>query len=143
MNRLTIVSVLVLAACGSKPAPTTSPAPAADDRVAVQIEAGKQLYVEHCAACHGASGEGSDQAPAVVGKDAFPRVPRPGAKRQTEFRTAADVFAFASANMPPTAPGSLTTEQYLAIFAFDLTANGVTLTAPLDAAAAAAIVLHP
>ena len=60
-----------------------------------------------------------------------------------EFRTAADVFAWASKHMPGDAPGSLSTDQYLAIFAFDLTANGVKLEAPLDAAKAQATVLHP
>ena len=39
--------------------------------------------------------------------------------------------------------GTLTTEQYLAIFAFDLTANGIKLDKPLDGPAAQAIVLHP
>ena len=45
--------------------------------------------------------------------------------------------------MPPKNPGSLTTDQYLAIFAFDLTANGIKLDQPLDAAKAQSIVLHP
>ena len=45
--------------------------------------------------------------------------------------------------MPGDAPGSLTTDEYLAIFAFDLTANGITLDKPLDGPAAQAIVLHP
>jgi hypothetical protein len=49
---------------------------------------------------------------------------------------------FARASTCPR-PASLTTEQYLAIFAFDLTANGIKLDKPLDGAAAAAIVLHP
>ena len=79
----------------------------------------------------------------VVGKEAFPEKPRPGAKRDVDFHTAADVFAWASKNMPAKAPGSLTTDEYLAIFAFDLTANGVKLDKPLDGPAAQAIVLHP
>jgi hypothetical protein len=45
--------------------------------------------------------------------------------------------------MPGDKPGSLSADQMLAIFAFDLTANGVKLSAPLDGAAAQAIVLHP
>lgn len=138
-----VLALTPLTACGDK-----SPAPAAPsdnpaDRVAAQIEQGKQLYVDKCAECHGDAGQGSDQAPPVVGPEAFPLHPREGAKRTADFHTAADVFAFASTQMPPDAPGSLTTDQYLAIFAFDLTANGVKLTVPLDAAAAQAIVLHP
>ena len=120
---------------------TTPSAPA--DPTAAQIEEGKQLYVAKCAGCHGNAGEGSKDAPPVVGKDAFPLDPRPGQKRDVQFHTAADVFAWATKHMPPKDPGSLTTDQYLAIFAFDLTANGIKLEKPLDATQAQAIVLHP
>jgi mono/diheme cytochrome c family protein len=123
--------------------PASEPAVASADPVAAQIEQGKQLYVEKCAKCHGDAGQGTKDGPPVVGKDAFPLDPRPGAKRDVKFHTAADVFAWATKTMPGDDPASLSTEQYLAIFAFDLTANGVKLTAPLDAAAAQAIVLHP
>ena len=114
-----------------------------------QIEQGKKLFVDKCAKCHGNSGEGIKDAPPVVGKDAFPLEPRKGQKRDAKFHTAADVFAWASKHMPmkgpgmTTAPGSLSTDEYLAIFAFDLTANGIKLDKPLDGAAAAKIVLHP
>ncbi|HEX3763488.1 MAG TPA: c-type cytochrome [Kofleriaceae bacterium] len=137
-----LVPALLIACHHSEPAQAPAPAPGAD-AVTAQIEQGKQLYVDKCARCHGDAGQGSAKAPPVVGKDAFPEKPRPGAKRAADFHTAADVFAFASKNMPGGAPGSLSTDQYLAIFAFDLTANGVKLDRPLDAAAAQAIVLHP
>jgi cytochrome c len=110
---------------------------------AAQIEQGKQLYVNKCSKCHGDAGQGSAKAPPVVGTEAFPQHPREGAKRDVEFHTAADVFAWTSTHMPGNAPGSLSTDEYLAIFAFDLTANGIKLDRPLDAAAAQAIVLHP
>ena len=134
------VPILLIACHHSEP--PKGPEPAAGT-VAAQIEQGKQLYVEKCARCHGDAGQGNAKAPPVVGKDVFPEKPRPGAKRDVDFHTAADVFAWTAKNMPGGAPGSLSTEQYLAIFAFDLTANGVTLDKPLDAAAAQAIVLHP
>jgi cytochrome c len=111
--------------------------------VAAQIEQGKQLYVARCAKCHGDAGQGTKDGPPVVGTDAFPQKPRAGAKRDVEFKTAADVFAWTARNMPADDPGSLSTDQLLAVFAFDLTANGVKLAQPLDAAAAAGIVLHP
>ena len=119
------------------------------DPPTAQIEQGKKLYVAKCASCHGDAGQGLKDAPPVVGKDAFPLDPRPKAKRDVKFYTAADVFGWASKHMPmkgpgmTTAPGSLSTDEYLAIFAFDLTANGVKLDKPLDGAAAAKIVLHP
>jgi cytochrome c len=117
--------------------------PGATLTATAQIDQGKQLYVENCAKCHGDAGQGTDKGPPVVGNEAFPQSPRPGAKRDVEFHTAADVFAWATKHMPGDAPGSLTTEQYLAIFAFDLTANGVKLDQALDGPAAQAIVLHP
>jgi cytochrome c len=107
------------------------------------VAQGKQLYVDKCAKCHGAGGEGTKEGPPVVGKDAFPLDPRPGAKRDAKFHTAADVFAWASKNMPANDPGGLTTDQMLAVFAFDLTANGVKLDHPLDGPTAQQIVLHP
>lgn len=130
----------VVACHKASPGPV-SPAAAGD--VTAQIDQGKQLYVEKCAKCHGDGGQGTDKGPPVVGKDAFPQKPRSGAKRDVEFHTAADVFAWATKHMPGDAPGSLETDQYLAIFAFDLTANGIKLDKPLDGPAAQAIVLHP
>lgn len=141
---------LLFAACGSPPAPAGAAAPAApaapaypESALASQVALGQQLYGSECAHCHGDAGQGTDKGPPVVGKDAFPLDPRKDAKRDVQFRTAADVFAWATQHMPGDDPGSLTTEQYLAIFAFDLTANGVKLEKPLDGETAAKIVLHP
>jgi cytochrome c len=140
--------VLALAAChhgNTSTGPATGGGGDGDAAaLAAQIDQGKALYFDKCAPCHGDAGQGvPDKGPPVVGKDAFPLDPREGAKRDVKFHTAADVFAWATKNMPKNAPASLTTEQYLAIFAFDLTANGVKLAKPLDGAAAQAIVLHP
>jgi cytochrome c5 len=141
-----LASLLFLAACGgssaTKPTTTTTTA-TGGTTITAQIETGTQLYGANCASCHGDGGQGTDKAPPVVGKDAFPLEPRAGAKRDVQFHTAADVFAWTTKHMPGDAPGTLSTDEYLAIFAFDLTANGVKLEAPLDGAAAAAIVLHP
>jgi len=141
-----LASLLLLVACSHKsaPAPAAPTPPAAPaDPVAAQIETGKGLYVAKCAKCHGDAGQGTKDGPVVVGKDAFPLKPRDGSKRTVEFHTAADVFAFAAKAMPGDAPGTMSTDDLLAVFAFDLTANGVKLTVPLDATRAAAIVLHP
>jgi mono/diheme cytochrome c family protein len=141
MNYLSFVLMCGLAACATATADDKKPSP-----VDAQIAEGKKLYLAKCASCHGNAGEGKKDAPPVVGKDAFPLDPRPKAKRDVKFHTAADVFAWATKNMPPKKAGKpaevLTTAQYLAIFAFDLTANGIKLDKPLDGAAAAKIVLH-
>jgi mono/diheme cytochrome c family protein len=138
------LALLVACSHSSSPAPAApAPSAVAADPVAAQIEQGKGLYVEKCAKCHGDAGQGTKDGPAVVGEGVFPQKPRAGSKRDVEFKTAADVFTWAAKAMPGDDPGSLSTEQLLAVFAFDLTANGVKLTAPLDATQAAAIVLHP
>jgi S-disulfanyl-L-cysteine oxidoreductase SoxD len=109
-----------------------------------QIEQGKTAYTQYCSGCHGASGQGTQKAPAVVGKDALPLDPRPEQKlRKNQFHTMQDVFDFTKANMPPTGP-KLSDEQYWNILAFALKANGVDLAGKkLDATTAPSVVLHP
>lgn len=104
----------------------------------------QQLYSQNCAGCHGAAGTGG-KAPPVVGKDALPLNPPATAKfRKTQFHTIKDIFDFVKANMPPNAPGKLTDQEYWAILAFDLKANGVDLAGKkLDSSSAPAVVLHP
>lgn len=141
---------LLLAACGGSapktvepdPGPTTEPA----SGNAALIARGQELYGANCAKCHGDAGQGTDKGPAVVGvaTGALPRAPRAGAKRTVEFRTAGDILSWMSVNMPGDKPGSLPAEDYLAILAFDLSANGVELgETPLTAEAAATMVIHP
>lgn len=131
---MTKAMMIVAALCGVA---------AADAALDKQVADGKKLYTENCSKCHGAAGEGTKDAPPVVGKDAFPLEAAPPRKRAAKFHTAADVFAWASKNMPAKKPGTIKPADMLAIFAFDLTANGVKLDKPLDGAAAAKVVLHP
>jgi hypothetical protein len=63
--------------------------------------------------------------------------------RTEEFRTALDVYEFASENMPGDDPGSLEASEYVVILAFALSANGVELDTPLDAEVAADLVINP
>lgn len=112
--------------------------------VAQQIAAGVQSYAARCSQCHGAAGEGVESVgPPLVGSEAFPRWPRPGSSRSVEFVTAADVFTWAAEFMPGDAPGDLSSEEWLQIFAFDLDANGVMLSYPLTVDQARHIVLNP
>ncbi len=109
-----------------------------------QAGEGGKLYGKHCAKCHGEAGQGTRKGPPVVGKEALPLDPPATAKvRKTQFHTAQDVAAFVAAKMPANKPGSLTIEQYYAILAFDLKANGVDVsTRKLDPQSAAEIKLH-
>jgi cytochrome c len=126
---------------GAAQPPAAGPESAPPANFIEQVAFGQTLYGQHCANCHGNSGEGR-KAPAVVGLDkgALPLDPPPGAKyRKTQFKTVADIANFVVKNMPPTAPGSLPEEQYWSILAFDLKANGIELDKKLDAALAATL----
>jgi cytochrome c len=137
----TIPFLFAVSACGGSAPPAEAPAapepmaPAAGiapapATFAEQVSLGQKLYGEKCASCHGASGEGSKDAPAVVGLDkgALPLAAPATAKyRKAEFKTVADIADFVVKSMPPKAPGSLSAEEYFAILAFDLKANGIDL----------------
>jgi mono/diheme cytochrome c family protein len=138
----------LLAACGGSAPRTAEPDPVGPTPSgnAALVARGQELYGANCAKCHGDAGEGTDKGPAVVGvaSGALPRAPREGAKRTVEFRTAGDILTYISVNMPGDKPGSLPADDYLAILAFDLGANGVELgETPFTAEAAAAMVIHP
>lgn len=122
------------AACNSPGAAATTP-PAT---FAEQVARGQEHFAAHCATCHGDAGEGG-KGPRVVGlaQGALPLDPPADRKhRKNKFVTVGDVADFVVANMPAKAPGSLSADQYLAILAFDLKANGIDLPAPLTMAQA-------
>ena len=131
---------IALAAAGAVLVATTVASAASSEDQAAE---GAKLYAKHCAKCHGDAGQGK-KGPPLVGKDALPLDPPATAKlRKTQFHTAQDVAAFVAANMPPKKGGSLTTDQYYAILAFDLKANGVDVSGKkIDPTTAAQIKLH-
>jgi cytochrome c len=127
----------VLAGCGGSAPPadsaasTSEAAPAAaPTNFTEQVELGGKLFAAKCANCHGTSGQGTTNAPRVVGlaDGALPLDPPSSAKyRKEQFKTVADVAGFVVKSMPPKAPGSLSEEEYFSILAFDLKANGIDL----------------
>ena len=133
------LSLILLTACADDETTELTDA----QQVEQQIARGGEVYGDKCASCHGASGEGTNMAPAVVGMGVLPKDAPAGAARDVQFVTALDVFVWASQTMPGDAPGTLETNDMLAVFAFALNANGVTLTKPLDGDVAEAIVLNP
>ena len=69
--------------------------------------------------------------------------PATAAVRKMQFHTAQDVAIFVATNMPANKPGTLTGDQYYAILAFDLKANGVDVSKmEIDPTTAAEIKLH-
>lgn len=111
--------------------------------LATQVQQGKQLFAEHCAGCHGDTGQGTDDGPNLAGKHALPVEPRAGSKRTVTFRSGADVYAFVAANMPADDPGTLTQPQYNAVVAFALSANGIKLDKPFNGSVAHLVVVNP
>jgi cytochrome c len=112
---------------------------------AEQVDKGRDVFRLQCARCHGPDGQGITNiyrgmtAPPLIGPGALPLDPRPYQKmRHFQFRTARDVYEFASAVMPADQPASLTEAEYWNVIAFLLSANGVPVNGQLlneDAAA--------
>jgi len=141
MMRAYVCFAVALLACGAKTPPQ---APVAPGSAAEQIASGKAVFAQHCAECHGDAGQGGDKAPPVVGPKALPLNPPATAKKRTmAFHSALDVGKFVMAAMPGDDPGSLKPDEYLAVLAFDLTANGVALDQPLTLESAGKIMIHP
>ena len=149
--RLVMLASIVFAGGGCATAPSTpapsGPSAAAPATFADQAAAGQTLYAQNCAGCHGDSGEGG-KAPRVVGmkEGALPLDPPADRKyRKGQFVTVADVATFVVANMPPAKEGKpaakLSADQYWAILAFDLHANGIDLPSPLTPAMAATLTI--
>jgi mono/diheme cytochrome c family protein len=111
---------------------------------------GADLFASHCASCHGARGEGTGKAPAVMGAGALPVYPsdqdratrsafndpqtleeesraRPaGAPSREPFRTAADLEHFVATKMPPpkSKVPSLNGDENWAVVTFMLIGHG-------------------
>src|SRR5262249_33390967 len=138
--RFAAFPILVLAACAS-----ASHGDANKSSAQVQIDRGQGVYSHNCARCHGASGQGTDKAPMLVGiaKGALPLDPPASRQfRKTQFRTALDVANFVVPNMPPDPAPRLSGDDAWAVLAFALSANGVALSKPVGPDNAASIVLH-
>ncbi len=98
-----------------------------------QVERGKATYAQNCASCHGRNMDNGEFAPAVKGA-AF--------LNHWGARPAGDFAAYLRANMPPGRIGELSKDDYTALVAFIMNANGADIDAkglPQDAAALAVV----
>lgn len=128
LKNVSFVLAIAAGGCATSSNPPKPPE-AAPQTFAAQVATGQTLYAQNCAKCHGDAGQGDD-APRVVGlkEGALPLDPPADRKfRKDRFVTVADVANFTVKNMPPKKAGSLSEEEYWAILAFDLHANGVDL----------------
>ena len=103
-----------------------------------QAEEGAGYFAQTCARCHGASGEGSVNAPPLIGAGALPTNPPPTRRLRTgTFTSAKDIGMFIKDRMPP---GSSTPpERTAAILTFLLRSNGTMSSEPMSPTAAASI----
>jgi mono/diheme cytochrome c family protein len=116
-----------------------------------QAAQGATLYGSACAKCHGQRGEGLAGTPALLGPGALPEYPRStggsgdptltdpqqlqiqmqtrpaGAAWRDPFRTAQDLFAFVSTQMPKGHAGELPPADYWAVVNFLVAAQGASL----------------
>jgi alcohol dehydrogenase (cytochrome c) len=98
---------------------------------AVQAQAGRGVYDQNCAGCHGANFEGSGSAPSLA--DATFLLNWRG-------RIVSELFGEIIQNMPPQAPGSLSEAAGVNVVAYILQRNGATVgTATLTTSAAMTI----
>jgi cytochrome c len=108
----TFVVVIATGLCTvSASGQTISPAPFTQ----TQSDAGRKIYAESCASCHGDNLEGKG-APALTGKDF--------ATSTFAGRTTAQLFTFIQDTMPFCEGRSLATDVYVNVQAFILQANG-------------------
>jgi mono/diheme cytochrome c family protein len=83
---------------------------------AAQAEAGRAVYMAHCAACHGASFSPAQGTPPVQG---------PAFLANWRGRTLAELFTLVRATMPPGAASTVSRDEHFAAIAFILQANGL------------------
>jgi cytochrome c len=84
---------------------------------------GEELYVTHCAACHGDFGEGLERWPALMGGRGSLRSNQPKRTVGSFWQHAPSVFDYIRRAMPYAAPQSLTNDEYYAITAYVLFLN--------------------
>lgn len=79
-----------------------------------QAHRGRELYGQHCAACHGESLEGVEMAPALTGGDFLDK---------WTGQTVGDLFERIRTTMPQNKPGRLSRDVNVDITAYILSAN--------------------
>jgi cytochrome c len=86
---------------------------------------GEDLYVTHCASCHGDFGEGLERWPALMGGRNSLRSDQPKRTIGSFWQHAPSVFDYIRRAMPYAAPQSLSNNEYYAITAYVLFLNEV------------------
>jgi cytochrome c len=93
-------------------------------------QSGARVWLEKCALCHGAEGEGNEQYPRLVGRE--PEEGFPFGRQLRYVRTVGNYWPYATTlydyvrrAMPPTAPGSLSSDELYGVVAWLLAENRI------------------
>jgi mono/diheme cytochrome c family protein len=86
---------------------------------------GKELYLQYGAAWHGAEGEGTEYAPRLVGGIDSLDTDSPVKTVGSYWPYATSVFSYIRRAMPASGPQTLTNDEYYALTAWLLWANGL------------------
>ncbi|MCW8194418.1 PQQ-binding-like beta-propeller repeat protein [Proteobacteria bacterium 005FR1] len=115
-----LFAALSLSACSGIESQQDSPEAAGSNQVQtysiLQAQAGKRLYLDTCASCHGSKLEGSPSAPQLAGSNFMQR----WASRDVQ-----DLHGLIRSSMPPGGNSELEESEFLQIVAFILQANGL------------------
>lgn len=87
------------------------------------VKDGEELYLAHCASCHGDFGEGLDRWPALMGGKGSLNTDTPKRTVGSYWPSAPIVFDYIRRAMPYQAPQSLSIDEYYAITAYVLYLN--------------------
>lgn len=110
---LSVLFVPVWLGTGLPPVAASS----AQDVVAAQIVAGREVYERECVRCHGPMGSQGETAPSLISPEMGHRL--------TAYPTASALFTFLRFAMPQDKPGTLPEADYWAVLAFVLAQNGL------------------
>jgi cytochrome c len=88
------------------------------------VEAGKEIYANRCARCHGANGEGRDSVPLAGGQGTL-KNPKPLRTVGSYWPQATTLWDYVNRAMPFDRPGTLTSDQVYSVSAYVLFLNGL------------------
>jgi cytochrome c len=86
---------------------------------------GRGLYMEHCAACHGAKGEGNGSFPALVGGQGTLAAKNPQLTVGSYWPFATTIWDYVNRAMPYPSAGTLKPDEVYALTAYVLAMNHI------------------
>jgi S-disulfanyl-L-cysteine oxidoreductase SoxD len=89
------------------------------------VDNGAEVYMTHCAACHGTFGEGVDRYPKLMGGNGTLTADRPEPTVGSYWPYAPTLWDYINRAMPLSAPHSLSADDVYAITAYVLNFNGI------------------